>query len=215
MGAADEDLYQAVRRGDIGAAAQALMGGADANYVHEEDFGNCRTRTPVLYLACERHDAAAVQLLLAHGAVTGCYRDERAVWGSDRTPCLIAAFPSSDVVRILLEAGADPNTCRCWREDCNNETTALQAASGHQGQPQDDALASGGRALKQILLRSYRTGLASSSWRVRKKSARGLGELGVVAWEAVPLLEAARDDTHPKVREAATWALVRIRNAGR
>jgi hypothetical protein len=79
MGAADEELYQAVKRGDIGSAAKALTVGADANYVYEDEDRSCQTRTPVLYLACERRDAAAVQILLAHGADPNCYRDERAV----------------------------------------------------------------------------------------------------------------------------------------
>ena len=87
-------------------------------------------------------------------------------------------------------------------------------ADNPEEQPQDNALAPGDRALKQILLRSYRAGLADPSWRVRKKSARGLGDLGMMALETVPLLEAALTDTHPRVREAANWALARIRNAG-
>jgi ankyrin repeat protein len=130
MGAADEALYQAAKRGDLGGAEQALQGGADANYVFEDADRSCRTRTPVLYLACERHDAAAVRLLLAHGADPNCYYDERAAWGSDLKPSLIAAFPSAEIVRLLLEKGASPNTCHCWREDSNNETPALQIARG-------------------------------------------------------------------------------------
>ncbi len=77
----------------------------------------------------------------------------------------------------------------------------------------DDGLALGMRALRRQLLRAYTNGLGDASWRVRKKAARGLGELGPEAVEAVPLLEVALRDRHPQVREAAAAALQKIQPA--
>jgi hypothetical protein len=66
-------------------------------------------------------------------------------------------------------------------------------------------------ALAKILLEQYVEGLASPSWRARKKAARGLGELGPRAREAIPLLEAAVRDPNVGVREAALCALGKVR----
>ena len=45
---------------------------------------------------------------------------------------LVAAMPHIGIVRALLEKGADPNIPAGWREASNNDTAALQAASGNE-----------------------------------------------------------------------------------
>jgi ankyrin repeat protein len=127
----NRELFEAVSGGDVPAAERALLNGASARYVHVDDGPGCHCNTPVLYVACQRHDRSAVELLLAHGADPNVAEQERAAWGSHSDPCLIAAFPSADIVRLLLQKGANPNVCQEWREDCNNESSALQIAIGH------------------------------------------------------------------------------------
>jgi HEAT repeat protein len=71
-------------------------------------------------------------------------------------------------------------------------------------------LAPGAAALQRVLLRAYRAGLQSNSWRVRKKGANGLAALGPAAREAVPQLEQLLQDKDRRVRDAAALALSRI-----
>jgi ankyrin repeat protein len=137
MGDVNRELFEAVSRGDVRAAERALLSGASANYTHAESGPGWDTQTPVLYVACERRDRAAVELLLAHGAKTDAYQKDRAAWGSEDKPCLIAAFPSVEIVRLLLEKGANPNVSHGWREDCNNESSALRIAIGHAWEKKD------------------------------------------------------------------------------
>jgi HEAT repeat protein len=79
------------------------------------------------------------------------------------------------------------------------------------GQQEADPLAAGTERLRKLLLRSYLKNLTDASWRVRKKGARGLGELGPEARETVPTLEALLEDADSRVREAAALALHRMR----
>jgi HEAT repeat protein len=69
--------------------------------------------------------------------------------------------------------------------------------------------------LERLLLHSYLNDLASSSWRVRKKGAKGLGELGPAAGAAAPELEKLLDDPEEEVRKAAGDALSRVTGARR
>jgi HEAT repeat protein len=71
-------------------------------------------------------------------------------------------------------------------------------------------LAAGEAALERMLLRVYLTDLGSVSWRVRRKGANGLGELGEAATDAAPELERLLSDPDPRVREAAAKALARV-----
>jgi hypothetical protein len=73
----------------------------------------------------------------------------------------------------------------------------------------------GRRQLEQLLIHSYLDDLGSSSWRARKKGARGLGELGPAAGVAVPELEKLLDDPDEQVRRAAGDALARVTRARR
>jgi hypothetical protein len=73
-------------------------------------------------------------------------------------------------------------------------------------------LDSGKRALDRMLLRCYLTDLTSGEPRRRRKGARGLGALGPLARQAVPLLEGLLEDPDPKVRDAAAAALKNITN---
>ena len=68
----------------------------------------------------------------------------------------------------------------------------------------------GRKQLEQLLIHAYRGDLASSSWRVRKKGAKGLGALGPAAGVAAPELEKLLDDPDEQVRRAAADALSRV-----
>jgi HEAT repeat protein len=63
------------------------------------------------------------------------------------------------------------------------------------------------RALDELLVHQYMKGLEHASPKVRRKSARGLENLGGLAREAIPRLELLRNDSDRKVREAAASAL--------
>jgi HEAT repeat protein len=65
-------------------------------------------------------------------------------------------------------------------------------------------------ALQRKLLHAYLASLRDPNPRARKKAARGLGNLGAAAEEAVPALRTACDDEYRAVRQAARWALGRI-----
>jgi hypothetical protein len=73
----------------------------------------------------------------------------------------------------------------------------------------------GQRQLARLLIHSYRNDLQSSSWRARKKGAKGLGELGPAAGVAVPELEKLLTDPAEEVRKAAGDALSRVATKGR
>jgi hypothetical protein len=66
------------------------------------------------------------------------------------------------------------------------------------------------KQLEQLLIHSYLNDLASSSWRARKKGAKGLGELGPAASVAAPELEKLLTDPDEQVRKAAAAALSRV-----
>ena len=71
-------------------------------------------------------------------------------------------------------------------------------------------------ALEAKLMHAYLSGLGDRNPRVRRKAARALGYLGRAAADAVPALDALREDDNPAVRGAARWALARIAaSAGR
>jgi len=138
MSRADEQLYQAVRRNDVESALKALKSGASSNYVHVDKDPTYTDRFPVLYAACQEKNKELVELLIAHRADPNAEFDQRAVWGSEHEPCLFAALkaerPSVDIVRVLLESGADPNVPRIWREESSHEVSAIYIAGiSHNG----------------------------------------------------------------------------------
>ncbi len=59
---------------------------------------------PVLCAACKKQNRKLAELLLAHGADPNAEYDQRAVWGSEREPCLFAALESAEIVRAMLES---------------------------------------------------------------------------------------------------------------
>jgi hypothetical protein len=71
-------------------------------------------------------------------------------------------------------------------------------------------LATGKAKLEKILVSTYLKDLRSESWRVRRRGAKGLGELGTAARDAASELERLFDDPDPRVREAAGNALARV-----
>ncbi len=136
----NERLFRAVQRNDVKAALEALKSGASANYIHIDDKDPKVTdRTPVLYEACKEQNKELVELLLAHGADPNAEYDQSATWGSQHEPCLFAALtppgldrqPSTEIVRALLESGADPDIPRVWREERNNEVSTFGRAWGN------------------------------------------------------------------------------------
>ena len=85
-----------------------------------------------VYEACEQKNKKLVELLLANGADPNAEYDQSASWGSEHEPCLFAALKppraSVQILRVLLEGGADPNIPRVWRENYDHEVTALSIA---------------------------------------------------------------------------------------
>jgi HEAT repeat protein len=78
----------------------------------------------------------------------------------------------------------------------------------------ENDLAQAKRVLRDALLQAYLKDLTDERWRVRRKAARGLGELGKDALIAVPVLEGLLKDGDFRVREAASLALAAIRGEG-
>lgn len=139
MSQIDEQLYQAVKRNDMDAALEALKSGASAKYMHVDRDPIGRTRIPALFAACKEQNIMLVELLLSHGANPNAEYDDSATYGSKHEPCLFAALPSFEIVKALLESGADPNIPSVWREDRHNERTVIEAAWGDQA-AQDNEL---------------------------------------------------------------------------
>jgi hypothetical protein len=77
-------------------------------------------------------------------------------------------------------------------------------------EPAEPQTPPGEKQLERLLIHSYRQDLSSSSWRARKKGAKGLGELGPAASVAVPELEKLLSDPDHNVREVAKRALALI-----
>lgn len=112
-------LFEAVSRGDVALAREALQAGADARYVADRrDDGGDRSQTPVLFVACRGKHRELIELLLAHGAdpdarfahagtLPDADRWEIEVWSKET--CLRAVMPSLELVTLLLDRGADPN----------------------------------------------------------------------------------------------------------
>jgi hypothetical protein len=73
------------------------------------------------------------------------------------------------------------------------------------------SLAAGKKALSDMLFRCYFHDVQSENPRLRRKGAKGLGSLGVLARNAVAVLESLLRDPNRKVREAAKAALVHVR----
>ena len=90
-----------------------------------------------LIAACSRHDVEKVKELLSRGASPNA-RSSSSSGGTEEwpteywsTPALIIAFPSVEIVRMLLEAGADPNCATEQKlERGEYERSALSSALG-------------------------------------------------------------------------------------
>jgi hypothetical protein len=70
-----------------------------------------------------------VRLLLERGADPKGGERMSAPWGSEWTPCLYAAAPNVEIMKALLDRGADPNTYAYSRDDVMSEHSVLDAAS--------------------------------------------------------------------------------------
>jgi ankyrin repeat protein len=94
----NDDLWDAVRRGDTPAVQKLLDAGADAN-------AKWRYQQTPLFKAAERGDVEIVKMLLAHGADATVrdtfYQATPITWASDKGHV--------EVVRLLLDKGAGAN----------------------------------------------------------------------------------------------------------
>lgn len=125
-------LISAVEVGDLKVARDALEAGASANATRDlKDEFSCTSSTPALYTACARADAPMVQLLLGKGADPNMLFRRRGMVDFETRSCLIAAMPHVDIVRMLLNAGADPDLGSSWGEDRTTETSPLSHAHGN------------------------------------------------------------------------------------
>lgn len=125
----DAILLSAVADGKLATARQALARGAspDAERVEREDNG-CWQSTPALYLAAQSGNELMVRLLLKAGANPNAVWKRRGIVDFEEIPCLIAAFPHFEIVRLLLHGGSDPNKPSIWGEDRSNATSPLAHA---------------------------------------------------------------------------------------
>ena len=99
----DQLLIVATAMGDVPRARRAIGEGASLDV-------RCSTGCTPLALAAGRGDRRLVSYLLAEGAdVNACFEDPA------MTPLLVATVATCDAatIRMLLEAGADPNGSDC------------------------------------------------------------------------------------------------------
>jgi hypothetical protein len=137
----EAELYDAVLRRDVTSAAEALMNGASANHARVDRWNYGESSEPVLHLACKQHDLEMVELLISHGANPDAQYEKLASGYFEYEPCLHAAargpVPDHDaglgrvtprhleIMRILLENGADPNVPYRDRDDAYRELNLL------------------------------------------------------------------------------------------
>ena len=115
----DADLLTAVTEGKLAVARQALAKGASSNAeTIERDDRGCSTATPALYIACLHGNELMVRLLLGAGADPNAVWKRRGIVDFEEIPCLVAAFPHSHIVELLLKSGANTNKPSIWGEDC-------------------------------------------------------------------------------------------------
>ena len=106
-----------------------------------------------LYVACMNKDVESVKGLLAQGASPNAY--DYSSGGETREyylrPALITAFPSVEIVRLLLKAGADANCASEWAgERGEYKTSALSIAESSASQhPEVPAYAEIAELLRQ------------------------------------------------------------------
>jgi ankyrin repeat protein len=128
-GLGDDRLVEAMERGDLVAAREALQHGANPNVRYANRLGG----RPAIVNAVDASSTDGVRLLLAAGADANAVDDlgSSALHAAGR-------LGNGEAIRLLIRAGADPNL-----RDRNQWTPLLQAA--HSGQAKAiEALVEGG-----------------------------------------------------------------------
>lgn len=124
-----DDLLEAIDRENVQLVGLLLKAGANPDRRYEQPAANVgfRSATP-FYLAVWSGDRALVAELLAAGADVNVVETETCM-----TPLMVAAREGYfDIVRLLLENGADVNARYCWyRGGVNGTALGLAAEAGH------------------------------------------------------------------------------------
>lgn len=101
------ELLAAIEGGDLDEVRRLLDGGADANLEVETPIRDGVRRTTPLAAAAHAGDPAIVRLLLERGAYHWAGSGFRSVLAG----LALEGFYAPEVVRLLVEAGADPSDC--------------------------------------------------------------------------------------------------------
>lgn len=128
----DKALLRAVAEGKLAEARAALLKGASPNAELTDFAHGASTWTPALYIAASEGNELMVRLLLKAGANPNVTWKRRGIVDFEEVPCLIVAFPHLEIVRLLLQHGADPNRPSIWGEDRANETSPMESAKGNE-----------------------------------------------------------------------------------
>lgn len=123
----DDALLVAIRNGKLADARTALAQGASPNAASTLiDETGCIETLPALYEACWRQNELMVRLLLKSGA------DPNSVWSRrgehiyEEIPCLMFCIHMFEIVKVMLQNGADPNKPSTLGEGLSEKMSPLE-----------------------------------------------------------------------------------------